>query len=81
MQIKNGLIVTAVSMLLGGASLSAHAQSQGVSSNEILIGSIQDLSAKLIGNFIKVCLSALVNSTKNVGPAPIVEKLNGFSSP
>jgi hypothetical protein len=43
MRIKNGLIVTAVSMLLGGASLSAHAQSQGVSYNEILIGSIQDL--------------------------------------
>jgi len=49
MRIKNGLIVTAVSMLLGGASLSAHAQSQGVSSNEILIGSIQDLSGPLAG--------------------------------
>lgn len=49
MRIKNGFIVTAVSVLLGGASLSAHAQSQGVSSNEILIGSIQDLSGPLAG--------------------------------
>ncbi len=49
MRIKNGVIVTAVSMLFGAASLSAQAQSQGVSSNEILIGSIQDLSGPLAG--------------------------------
>ena len=49
MRVKNAVIVTAISMLVGGSSLSAHAQSQGVSSNEILIGSIQDLSGPLAG--------------------------------
>jgi branched-chain amino acid transport system substrate-binding protein len=49
MRVNHGLIGTAVSLLLGVASLSAQAQSQGVSANEILVGSIQDLSGPLAG--------------------------------
>jgi branched-chain amino acid transport system substrate-binding protein len=39
----------AVAVLALGASLAAHAQQQGVSKNEILIGTIQDMSGPLAG--------------------------------
>lgn len=58
MRIKNGFSVTAVSLLLGGASFCVHAQTQGVSANEILVGSIQDLSGPLAG-FSKMAVTGM----------------------
>lgn len=48
----------AAGALLGAAALPAQAQSQGVSANEVLIGSIQDLSGPLAG-FSKMAVAGM----------------------